>query len=181
LTTVSELVEQRDDEVSVAVPAAVLAHAEERHPSRRQQLLVEHARVVVADLGGTRTLVEAGVRPVLVDAVVPERPRLDAVVRRGLVEADERIRVQPVTARPVTPVDEHDLGVGRVAGTFAKPFPYRSVGPSQRGRRLRACRWGATCQIRASDSNRVLEALGGALEIQLIRCIVAARFRHIGR
>ena len=104
-------VEKRDDEVPVAVPAAVVAHAEEPHPAGRKQVLVEHARVVVADLAGGRPLVEAGVRPVLVDPVVAERARLDAVVRRRLVEAHERIGVEPVAARPVPPVDEHDLGV----------------------------------------------------------------------
>jgi hypothetical protein len=49
---------------------------------------------------------------VLVDAVVPEPARLDAVVRGRLVEPHERIRVEPVAARPVTPVDQHDLGLG---------------------------------------------------------------------
>ena len=48
----------------------------------------------------------------LIDAVVPERPRLDAVVRGRLVEAHERIGVEPVAARPVPAVDQHDLGVG---------------------------------------------------------------------
>ncbi len=104
-------VEQRDDEVAVPVSAAVLAQVEEPHPARRQEVLVQHTRVVVTDLGRTRTLVEPRVRPVLVDSVVPERPRFDAVVRGGLVKADERISIQPVTARPVTPVDQHDLGV----------------------------------------------------------------------
>ena len=109
--TVSEPSSRETDEVPVPVFAAVLAHAEELHPAGRKQVLVEHARVVVADLGRTRTLVEAGVRPVLVDAIVSERSRLDAVVRRRLVEANERIGVQPVAARPVKPVDQHDLGV----------------------------------------------------------------------
>ena len=103
-------VEERDDAVPVAVPAPVVAHAEEADAAGRQQVLVEDAGVVVADLGRARPLVEAGVRPRLVDAVAPERPRLDAVVRRRLVEAHERIGVQPVAAGPVAPVDEHDLG-----------------------------------------------------------------------
>ena len=37
----------------------------------------------------------------LVDAVVPQQPRLDAVVGGGLVEAHERVGVQPVAARSV--------------------------------------------------------------------------------
>ena len=93
-------VEQRYDEVPVTVHA-VLAHAEEPHPPRRQQVLVEHARVVVADLGRTRALVEAGVRAALVDAIVPERPstRRRSTPRAGGAARTDRRRASGRPAR----------------------------------------------------------------------------------
>ena len=47
----------------------------------------------------------------LVDAVGPQDARVHAVVRRRLVQPDERVRVEPVTTRAMAAVDEDDLGV----------------------------------------------------------------------
>ena len=105
------------------VPAAVVMHAEEAHTARRHQPLVQDARVVVADLVGARAFVKAGVRPVLVDAVVSERPRLDAVVGRWLMQTDERICVEPVPSGSVTAVDEDDLGVAVSDKVSANAIP----------------------------------------------------------
>ena len=47
----------------------MITHAEEAHPPGRQQLLVEHVSVVGRNLGGTRTLIKAGVRSLVIDPV----------------------------------------------------------------------------------------------------------------
>jgi hypothetical protein len=66
---------------------------------------------VHADLVPRRPFVVPGVLADLVDAVVAERRRADPVVRGGAVQANERIRVQPVAARASLAVDHRHLGV----------------------------------------------------------------------
>ena len=94
----------------VRLAAAVLDHAEEPH-TRREEHLLEDLVVVGDDLRGGGPLVEAGVRARLVDALVAEPSRGHAVGRRRLVESDERIRVEPVTAGSEAPVNEQHLSV----------------------------------------------------------------------
>ena len=68
--------------------------------------------VVAADLGAAGSLVEAGVAPVGLDAILPEDGRVDAVGRRRLVQLHEGIGVEPVTAGAMPSFDHDDVGVG---------------------------------------------------------------------
>ena len=67
--------------------------------------------VVAADLGAARALEEARVHAVGLDSVPPERGRVDAVVRRRLVQLHERVGVEPVAAGTMAPLDDDDVGV----------------------------------------------------------------------
>lgn len=69
---------------------------------------------VRADFVRRRPLVVAGVLAVLVNAVSPERKRVHAVVRRRRVQADKRIRVQPMATRSLPAVDHGHLDVLRL-------------------------------------------------------------------
>ena len=57
---------------------------------------------------------QTGLGTVRLEAAVAELGRRDAVEDGGLVQADERIGVQPVTARAVPAVDDHHLYIGVV-------------------------------------------------------------------
>ena len=92
---------------AVAVLTAVVVQTEETHVAGREELLVEYPAEVIADLVRVGALVETRVGSRLVDLVVAERSGADPIDRRRLVEPDERIRVEPVSARPVPPVHEH--------------------------------------------------------------------------
>ncbi len=90
------------------VATDVLTGGVERHPSRGEQPLAQHAVVVVADLLGCRALVQARLGSVLLDAAAAEQRRRDAVERGRLVQPDEGVGVQPVPAGTVPAVDERD-------------------------------------------------------------------------
>jgi hypothetical protein len=102
----------RHEHMLATIDPDVFAHAEEAHPARRQQRLVEHAAEVIANLAGARTRVQPGVRTRRVDHVGPEPAGVHAVERRGLMESNERVGVVPMSARAVAPIDHHDIGVG---------------------------------------------------------------------
>jgi hypothetical protein len=74
--------------------------------------MLHHARVVAADLGRGRAFQKPGVRPPAVDAIFAERKRVHTVVSRRLVQPNERLRVMPVPAGRVPPIDHHHAGVG---------------------------------------------------------------------
>ena len=93
--------------VAVGVLPAVVVQAEETHAAGRKELLVKYPAEVVADLVDVGALIETRVGSRLVDSVVAKPPGADPIDRRRLVEPDERIRVEPVSARPVPPVHEH--------------------------------------------------------------------------
>ena len=111
-TVVASPVSRETNAVLADRLADVVGHAEEAHPARRQQVLVEHLLEVLADLRAGRALVEAGVRAGLVDRVGPRTLRVHAVERRGLVQAHERVGVVPVASRGVPTVHHHHVGVG---------------------------------------------------------------------
>jgi hypothetical protein len=71
-----------------------------------------HLGEVLEDLVAGRSLVVAGVLAGLVDAVLAQRQRVHAVVGGGGVQANERIRVPPMTPRGLSAVDQRDLHVG---------------------------------------------------------------------
>src|SRR5262249_41534701 len=60
-------------------------------PVPRQEMLVRHSLVVVADLRGRRALIQPCVVARIVDRVGSEHPRVHAVEGRGLMEANKRI------------------------------------------------------------------------------------------
>ena len=62
--------------------------------------------VVRTEFGSRRSLGQAGLGPVRLDPPIAEHGRRHAVERRGLVQADEGIRVQPVSAGTVPTVDQ---------------------------------------------------------------------------
>ena len=106
--------------------AEVIGHREEAHPARRQQSVTHDLVEVAADLRSRGAFVEAGVAAVGLDAVLPERGRVHAVVRRRLVQLDERIGVEPVTAGAMPPIDHHDIGVGMLDQRVDEPHPERA-------------------------------------------------------
>ena len=96
----------------IQVVAQVVRHAEKSDLSRREEVFVEYMLIVITDLCRGRTLIHPRVLTGLIDRVASERARVHAVVRRGLMQAHERIRVVPVTSRAMAPVHHHHLGVG---------------------------------------------------------------------
>lgn len=66
---------------------------------------------VRADLLARRSFVIAGVLAVLINAVRAERERVHPVVRRRGMQANERIRVPPMTARARLAVDHRHLDI----------------------------------------------------------------------
>ena len=119
-----------------------------------------HLGEVVADLGAGCPLVEAGVLAGLVDPVLAERQGVDAVVRRGGVQANEGVRVEPVAARAGPAIDERELGVGILRRPASRrrrgrsPLPRRSDSP---------CR--SSLLFRASGANQLADALGEDLRV----------------
>jgi hypothetical protein len=93
-------------------PILHVAHRSEGDLARREERLVHHLLEVVAHLGRGRPLVEPGVGPGVVDAILTEGSGRHAVERGRLVQPHERIRIVPVTPRPVPPVDHQHPGVG---------------------------------------------------------------------
>src|SRR5579862_1155231 len=67
---------------------------------------------MLAHLAPGGTLIEPGVLPDLVDAVLAEWERVHAVVRGGRVQAHERICMQPMTARGLLAVDDDHVDIG---------------------------------------------------------------------
>ena len=65
--------------------------------------------------------VPSGSRPIL-----PERGRIDAVVPRRLVELHERVRVEPVAAGSMTPLDHHHVGVAVLDQRVDEGHPERA-------------------------------------------------------
>jgi len=88
-----------------------LGHPEEPDPARRQQLLIEHPLVVVADLDRRRAGVIASVRAGLLELIVAQATGVHAVQGRRGVQPHERVRVVPVAARAMAPVDHNHVGV----------------------------------------------------------------------
>ena len=106
--------------------AEVVAHREEAHPARRQEAVTHDLVEVAADLRAAGSLVEAGVRAVGLDPVLSERGRVDAVVPRRLVQLHERVRVEPVTAGSMAPLDHHDVGVAVLDQRVDERHPERA-------------------------------------------------------
>src|SRR4029077_17673311 len=67
---------------------------------------------VVANLRARRSFVEPGVLSGLVNPVFAERQRVDAVIRRRRMQANEGVRVEPVATQPGPAIDERELDIG---------------------------------------------------------------------
>ena len=74
-------------------------------------VLVHHTPEIVADLHAIRLLVQPGIESTLVDLIVAQRPRVDAVARGRLMEAHKRVGIIPVAARGVPAVHHDDVAV----------------------------------------------------------------------
>jgi len=94
-----------------ASASQVVGHREEANAARRQEAMAHDLVEVAADLGPAGALVEVDAPVVGLDPAVSQRGRADPVVARRLVELHERVRVQPMTARSMAPLDHHDIGI----------------------------------------------------------------------
>ena len=87
---------------------------------------------VLEDLIARRPLVVPGVLADLVDAILAERQRVHAVVGGRSVQANERIRIQPMTSGSVSTVDHRHLNIRlghqRIGeGKAARTSPYNQI------------------------------------------------------
>ena len=101
---------QVSDLLTVTPAAQVLVAGEHADPACLREPCGRLGEVP-ADLAAGRPFVVPGVLADLVDAVLAERQRIHAVVRGGGVQANERIRVQPMTSRSLSAVDHRHLDV----------------------------------------------------------------------
>ncbi len=93
--------------------------------------------VVGADLRLAGPLVQGPPRARALNAAAAEQRRRDPVERGGLVQADEGIGVEPVSADTVAPVDEGYPHIGVVDSASANARPWRRRPP--RGSRHLQC------------------------------------------
>ena len=98
-------------EITYPAVAQVLTHREVRHPPGRQEFLLHDVVEVRTNIAAGCQLVQSFVPPHPVDGAGFELARVDAVVRRWLVQTHERIGARPVPTGLVTPVDDHQVGV----------------------------------------------------------------------
>ena len=68
---------------------------------------------------------KARVSPVGLDAVEPKRCRVHAAVHGGLMQLDERIRVEPMPTGLRSPIDHHDIRVRMLDQRVDEPHPQR--------------------------------------------------------
>jgi hypothetical protein len=122
---------QVSDLFTVAPAAQVLVAGEHADPARLRK---PRGRLgeIRAHLLARRPLVEPRVLAGQVDAILAKHQRVHAVVRRGGMQADERIRMQPMTSRGITAVDHGHLGIRlghqRVdEGQPARARPYNQI------------------------------------------------------
>jgi hypothetical protein len=90
----------------------VFAAGEIPDASAGQKPAMHHVREVRPDLVRAGQLVVAGIRPRLVDGVLPERHRADAIEGRRLVEADVGIGIDPAPAGRAATVDDGHRRIG---------------------------------------------------------------------
>ncbi len=93
------------------VGTPVVAHPEKAQPPRWNEVVVEQAVEIGADLRARCPLVETRIRAGRVDAIVAERSRVHPVGRGRPVKPNERIGIQPVAAWSMTPIHNNHLGV----------------------------------------------------------------------
>ena len=111
--------------------ADVARHRKVADLPRRQQALLHDAVVVPAYLRGAGALVHPCVRSVAVYRLAAERQRVHAVVRGGLVQAHKRIRLEPVPAGRVPPVDHDDVGPRRIYQRVGERHPRGAASDDQ--------------------------------------------------
>ena len=120
--------------------------------------------VVPADLGAAGALGEAELRAVGLEPVLTERGGVDAVVPRRLVELDERVRVEPVTAGSMTTLDDHDVGVAVFEQGVDERHPHRA-GTDDEMVRLERSITDHSCTVarpsRSQEARRELRSGGG--------------------
>ena len=141
----------RYEQVLATLLPHVVAHAEEPHPARRQQRLVEDTPEVVAYLPRARARVPTRVRTRRIDDISTEPARVHAVERRGLMEAHERIGVVPVAARAMAPIDHHNIGVG-VGDQLVGERHARRTGPDHQVVRFESRHAEILCSVGSSGA-----------------------------
>ena len=110
----------------IGTVALVLARRQELHPPRTEEAPVEDVVEVGLDLRAPGSLLQPGLRAVLLDRAGPEHGRRDAVEQRRLVQLHERIRVLPVPAGGVAAVDQGDMHVGVVDQRVGERHAHRA-------------------------------------------------------
>ena len=99
--------------LTVTPGAKILMPGQHTHlPGRREPN--RRLGEVLAHLLAGRPLVVAGILACLVDAVLAEGQRVHSVIRGGDMQADERIRLQPMTTRGMTAIDHRHMDVLRL-------------------------------------------------------------------
>ena len=95
-------------------------------PAAGQKMSMHHVRVVGPDLVCASELVIAGIRPGDIDGVPPKRYRADPIERGWLMQTHVGIRVDPVSARGVTAIDDRDRRSGVLEQRVGKCHPRSS-------------------------------------------------------
>ena len=109
--------------------ADVRRAGEELDPPRAEQPVGQHVRVVGEDRGLTGPLVQPRLGPAVLHPPTAEQRRRDAVEARGLVQLDERVRLEPVAADAVPAVDQRHPYVGRVVDQRVRERHPHGAGP----------------------------------------------------
>ena len=79
--------------------------------------------VVTADFWSTCSLEESYVSPIHLDPTPTQRGGVHPIVHGWLVQLDKGVRIQPVAAGAVPPIDDDDLGVGMLNQGVDEPHP----------------------------------------------------------
>ncbi len=105
--------------------AHVVATGKELDAAGADHPLSQHLLVVGADGRLVSALVQASLRPRGLEPTVGKHTRGDAVEGRGLVQSHEGVRVAPVPADAVAPLDHGHTYVGVVDQRVDKTHPHR--------------------------------------------------------
>ena len=130
----------RDDGAAAQVRRA----GEELDPPRPEQPVGQHVRVVREDRRLPGPLVQPRLGPPVLHPPTTEQRRRDAVEARGLVQLHERVRLQPVAADAVPPVDERHPGRRGVLDQRVRERHPHRAGPDHEVVGFDAARHGVT-------------------------------------
>ena len=95
----------------VPFAADVVAARKEPNPPCRQEMFLHHVGKVGTQLIGAGEFIEAGIQAPTVDGVLAQGYRIDAVEGGRLMQAYERIGIEPVPTGRVAAIDQSDACV----------------------------------------------------------------------